>query len=49
VLFTLTEYSVWVAMLEPFLAAVLGHAATQRQADRIADTRLAGDGTRRLT
>jgi len=26
---------------EPFLTAVLGHAPTQRQADRIADTRLA--------
>jgi Cyclic nucleotide-binding domain len=26
---------------EPFLATVLGHAPTQRQADRIADTRLA--------
>jgi MFS family permease len=30
---------------EPFLTAVLGHAPTQREADRIADTRLAaGDG-----
>jgi MFS family permease len=28
---------------EPFLTAILGHAATQRQADRIADTRLATD------
>ena len=26
---------------EPFLTAVLGHPATQRQADRIADARLA--------
>jgi hypothetical protein len=28
---------------EPFLTAVLGHAPTQRQADHIADTRLAAD------
>jgi hypothetical protein len=39
VLFTLTEYSVWVAML--VYAYRHGHAPTQRQADRIADTRLA--------
>jgi CRP-like cAMP-binding protein len=28
---------------EPFLAAVLGHAATQQEAARIADARLAAD------
>jgi len=31
---------------EPFLTAVLGHAATQRQAHSIADAQLAADATR---
>ena len=36
-----TSATVYRLNTEPFLTAVLGHAATQRQADRIADTRLA--------
>ena len=40
-----TDATVYKLHREPFLTAVLGHAATQRQADRIADARLAaGDG-----
>jgi CRP-like cAMP-binding protein len=44
-----TGATVYKLHREPFLTAVLGHAATQRQADRIASTRLAtsaapGDG-----
>jgi CRP-like cAMP-binding protein len=37
-----TSATVYRLNTEPFLTAVLGHAATQRLADRIADTRLAG-------
>jgi hypothetical protein len=36
-----TAATVYKLEWEPFLTAVLGHAPTQRQADRIADTRLA--------
>jgi Cyclic nucleotide-binding domain/Major Facilitator Superfamily len=36
-----TAATVYKLGREPFLTAVLGHAPTQRQADRIADTRLA--------
>lgn len=36
-----SRLSVYKLDREPFLTAVLGHAPTQRQADRIADTRLA--------
>jgi hypothetical protein len=36
-----TAATVYKLDREPFLTAVLGHAPTQRQADRIADTRLA--------
>ncbi|HEV8277819.1 MAG TPA: cyclic nucleotide-binding domain-containing protein [Streptosporangiaceae bacterium] len=36
-----TDATVYALRREPFLTAVCGHAATQRQADRIADTRLA--------
>jgi hypothetical protein len=36
-----TDATVYKLDREPFLTAVLGHAPTQRQADRIADTRLA--------
>jgi len=36
-----TDVTVYKLDREPFLTAVLGHAPTQRQADRIADTRLA--------
>jgi hypothetical protein len=36
-----TEATVYALNREPFLTAVLGHAATHRQADRIADARLA--------
>jgi Cyclic nucleotide-binding domain len=40
-----TDVTVYKLHRDPFLTAVLGHAATQRQADRIADARLAaGDG-----
>ena len=38
-----TPATVYRLNREPFLTAVLGHAPTQRRADRIADTRLAGD------
>jgi hypothetical protein len=38
-----TDATVYKLDREPFLTAVLGHAPTQRQADRIADTRLASD------
>jgi CRP-like cAMP-binding protein len=36
-----TAATVYQLHREPFLAAVLGHAPTQRRADRIADARLA--------
>jgi len=38
-----TSATVYRLNREPFLTAVLGHAATQQLADRIADTRLATD------
>jgi len=38
-----TAATVYKLDRDPFLTAVLGHAPTQRQADRIADTRLATD------
>ena len=38
-----TSATVYRLNTEPFLTAVLGHAPTQRLADRIADTRLATD------
>ncbi len=38
-----TAATVYKLDREPFLTAVLGHAPTQRQAERIADTRLAAD------
>ena len=38
-----TPATVYRLNREPFLTAVLGHAPTQRRADRIADTRLATD------
>ena len=38
-----TAATVYELDRDPFLTAVLGHAPTQRQADRIADTRLATD------
>jgi len=38
-----TAATVYALNREQFLTAVLGHAATQRQAERIADTRLAAD------
>jgi hypothetical protein len=41
-----TDATVYRLDREPFLTAVLGHAATQRLADRIADTRLATGGAR---
>jgi CRP-like cAMP-binding protein len=41
-----TAATVYALNREPFLTAVCGHAATQRQADRIADARLAA-GTAR--
>jgi hypothetical protein len=40
---THTAATVYALNREQFLTAVLGHAATQRQAERIADTRLAAD------
>jgi hypothetical protein len=40
-----TAATVYKLDREPFLAAVLGHAPTQRQADRIADARLATGAT----
>ena len=39
-----TAATVYALSRETFLTAVLGHAATQRQGDRIADTRLATGG-----
>jgi MFS family permease len=41
-----TDATVYRLAREPFLTAVLGHAATQRQADSIADARLAADAAR---
>jgi MFS family permease len=41
-----TDATVYGLAREPFLTAVLGHAATQRQADSIADARLAADARR---
>ena len=41
-----TDATVYKLAREPFLTAVLGHAATQRQALDIADARLAADATR---
>ena len=41
-----TDTTVYGLAREPFLTAVLGHAATQRQADSIADARLAADARR---
>jgi MFS family permease len=41
-----TDATVYRLAREPFLTAVLGHAATQRQADSIADVRLAADARR---
>jgi CRP-like cAMP-binding protein len=38
-----TDATVYKLDREPFLTAVLGHAPTQRQADHIADSRLAAD------
>jgi CRP-like cAMP-binding protein len=38
-----TDATVYKLDREPFLTAVLGHAPTQRQAERIADIRLAAD------
>jgi Cyclic nucleotide-binding domain len=38
-----TDATVYELSRDLFLAAVLGHAATRRQADRIADSRLAAD------
>jgi hypothetical protein len=40
-----TAATVYKLDREPFLTAVLGHVPTQRQADRIADTRLATGAT----
>jgi CRP-like cAMP-binding protein len=40
-----TAATVYELDREPFLTAVLGHAPTQRQDDRIADARLATGGT----
>jgi hypothetical protein len=41
-----TDATVYGLAREPFLTAVLGHAATQRQADSIAGARLAADAVR---
>jgi len=41
-----TDAAVYQLAREPFLTAVLGHAATQRQAHRLASTRLAADAAR---
>jgi MFS family permease len=41
-----TDGTVYRLAREPFLTAVLGHAATQRQAHSIADAQLAADATR---
>jgi len=44
-----TEATVYKLARQPFLTAVLGHAATERQAHSIADTRLAADAARATT
>lgn len=41
-----TDATVYKLGREPFLTAVLGHAATQRQADSMADARLAANAAR---
>ncbi len=41
-----TSATVYKLAREPFLTAVFGHAATQRQAEGIAETRLAADAAR---
>jgi CRP-like cAMP-binding protein len=41
-----TDATVYKLAREPFLTAVLGHVATQRQADSIAEARLAADAAR---
>jgi CRP-like cAMP-binding protein len=41
-----TDATVYRLAREPFLTAVLGHAATQRHAHNIADAQLAADATR---
>jgi CRP-like cAMP-binding protein len=41
-----TDATVYRLAREPFLTAVLGHAATQRQAHSIAEARLAADAAR---
>ena len=41
-----TDTTVYKLARQPFLTAVLGHAATERQAHSIADTRLAADAAR---
>ena len=41
-----TATTVYKLARQPFLTAVLGHAPTQRQAHRIADTPLATDAAR---
>jgi hypothetical protein len=41
-----TRATVYRLAREPFLTAVLGHAATQLQAHSIADTQLAADAVR---
>jgi MFS family permease len=41
-----TDATVYKLAREPFLTAVLGHAATQRQAHGITEARLAADGAR---
>ncbi len=41
-----TDTTVYKLARQPFLTAVLGHAATERQARSIADTRLAADAAR---
>ena len=41
-----TDATVYKLGRQPFLTAVLGHAATQRQAEGIADAQLAADATR---
>jgi CRP-like cAMP-binding protein len=41
-----TDATVYKLAREPFLTAVLGHAATERQADSIAEAWLASDAAR---
>jgi hypothetical protein len=41
-----TDATMYQLAREPFLTAVLGHAATQRQADTLIDARLAADAAR---